>query len=335
MLLLLTTDLHLTARPEHAYRLAYLEWLVPVVKDNNVGAVVICGDLSDAKDHHPGSLVNDVVDRLSVLQDAAPIHILYGNHDGPSPDRPFWRFLGNVANDINYYTAFTTTQLGEARTLMVPWGAEKQLLEHLAHLDAGELIFMHVTANGARVENGTTMTSSFPSVFLKKHVQTRVFSGDIHVPQICGQIEYIGCPYHIHYGDGYEPRTLIYNTDSGQVTTLRYKAAPQLLTVRVEGLPSNIEVKDVKEGDRLKLVVNTDTEILPQDWQRFVAQARSQFDLVGIQLTSAILERHGRVASIEAPSAKRSDEAIVRTYGERRGYEPDILEAGVSLLKEG
>lgn len=313
----------------------YVEWLAQQVSPQRIDATIILGDLSDAKDHHAGQFVNNVVDRLVSLADMAPLHILFGNHDGPSPDRPFWRFLDQLQN-IDYYTLFTIT----APLVMVPFGAESALLSWVnAPYDRaqypGYYVFMHATVNGARVENGTTLTNDalLPARFLPKGFKGRVFSGDVHVPQTIGDVEYVGTPYHIHYGDGFDPRTLVFDTKTGKLTALRYPDAPRLITLRMDPC-TEFEFENLLENDRVKLVGVPSVELLPQDWQAYVREARQVLDAHGITLASAVLERRKETGLLPAaPTAHRSDEAIVRTYAQRMRYDAEVTAAGVELVK--
>lgn len=343
MRVLLTTDLHNTPRPEHSYRLQYLEWLLTVVRDQQVSELIICGDLTDAKDNHPGSLLNAITSRLYALAQVAHVHLLYGNHDGPGPERAYWEFL-NCIPGIKYYTTFHIAHLGTradrfdvpVTALMVPWGAENRLLEYIASTPNVEptLIFMHATVNKAVVENGTTLDSELPSRFLPESWKTvRVFSGDIHVPQICGDVQYIGTPYHIHYGDSFVPRTLVWDSEADALGEGRFPNAPELWAYRVSKL-DGCYFDDIPVGTRVKLIASLDHEILPQDWQTFVLEARQRLEGRGVHLASALLERKHLKHTPSAPSTRRSDEAIVRTYGENQKLDAEMIDTGIALTKE-
>lgn len=349
MRLLLTADLHLTPRPEHAYRLKYLEWLC--AQSALADACAILGDLSDAKDHHPASFVNAVADRIATLSANFDneLYLLFGNHDGPSKDVPYWKFLSHTG--LCYATRFSLHQrsalnakIGKDESLvLVPFGTEQDLLAWLNKTREWEkfrrnTILMHTSADNAVVENGTTLPNpDMPNKFLPTGFRGKVWSGDIHVPQCIGDIEYVGAPYHTRYGDGFTGRTIIYDTETAEVKELHFEDAPRLLTARVE-FPNLQQLehfleKQSRPHDRVKLVGRVDTSVLSQDWNQFIDDARAMAgDLFGVELSGAVLEFAATKAARAAPSARRSDAAIVRTYASQQGFDEVTTQAGLEVL---
>lgn len=328
---MLATDPHLTARPEHAYRIKWLEWLKEQVIANGITALTLMGDLSDAKDNHPGALLNDIGDRIKSLAEVVETHILYGNHDGPSPERAYWRILAMAG--VGYYTTAQVNEINGVPVIFSPWGTEDAGIKLLQQNPSVHSMFMHATAQGSVVENGTVMEGGCPSRFKPPGCLTHVWSGDIHVPQDCGDIRYIGSPYHIHYGDKYSGAVVIYDHATQEETRLAYDAAPRLLAPHIAfGVPHVLGRHRV--GDRMKVTVETAEEILPKDWIEYRNTLRQTLVAQGIIVTSISLDRRVAKASMEPPSMRRSDESVVRTYGERQGYGPEIVEAGVTIVKD-
>lgn len=351
MRLLLTSDLHLTPRPEHAYRLEYLEWIARTVTEEHVHAVVIAGDLVDAKDRHPAWFVNRIVDLLVTIVDQlyteyddGRLHLLFGNHDGPSKDEPFWNFLRHIPH-IHYHTklTFDHNPRVDATLIFAPFGKEHELIERLKGALSSHMhvAFLHASADNALVENGTRIANEkLPSVFIPSmhRDKVRVFSGDIHVPQQLGDITYIGSPYHTRFGDQFQPRTLIYDTAKDQLETLLYEDAPQLLTMRVE-VPNQEQVyhfieKNVRGRDQVKLIGSADHTLLPADWQAFTKFVAHALDECGAVLKSAKLEvLRVDAESVRAPSARRGDGAIVRTYAHQQGFSEETTQEGLAIVE--
>src|SRR5205814_1607714 len=69
-------------------------------------------------------------------------------------------------------------------------------------------IFAHNTFQGANI--GPRRLEGIPTSIFPRNA--KVISGDIHVPQHFGPIEYVGAPYRIDFGDDYEPRVLFLST---------------------------------------------------------------------------------------------------------------------------
>lgn len=327
---LLATDPHLTARPEHAYRIQWLDWLYDQCIKHQITALILMGDLSDAKDGHPGDLLNAIGDRIKRLAQIVELHIIYGNHDGPSPDRAYWRIL--ALTDLNYYTHACPGFVNGVPVIFSPWGTEDAGIKLLHELPQSHSMFMHATVQGAVVENGTVMEGGCPSRFKPSGCLTHIWSGDIHVPQDCGDVRYIGSPYHIHYGDKYAGAVVVYDYEANTETRVAYEEAPRLMAPHIAfGVPDVLGRYRV--GDRMKVTVETDQVILPKDWIEYRNTLRQTLTAKGIIVTSISLDRRVAQVTTEAPSNRRSDESVVRTYGERQGYGQDIVEAGVAIVK--
>jgi hypothetical protein len=281
--------------------------------------------------------VNAIVDRLVSLADVVPVRILMGNHDGSTADRPFWAFLDQLQN-IDYYTKLTPSTLRHrvANALMVPYGQENELVRYLDAHDfiPFTVVFMHATVNGARSENGTKLETPLRSRFLPSGFKGKVWSGDVHVPQIIGDVEYIGCPYHIRYGDSFEPRTVIYDVAVNRIAaTLRYEDAPRLLTVKVP-FGEELDWSQFAEHDRVKLSAEIDCDVLPQDWQAYVARVRGDFAARGVELSGASLDR--KFTGTTEPQrmfATLCDEDIVRRFATGQNYDDDTCNTGLDIVK--
>ena len=331
---LITADLHLTDRPEHAYRFKFLEWLHQQAIEERATQIFLLGDITDQKDRHSAWLVQEVVHAIMKLATVCDLHILYGNHDGPSLDRPYWKFLASLRSTrpICYYTKVVHVD----SCIMSPWGCENEAVSDVRTAMTGTIpsfMFMHATVNGAKTENGTVMEGSCPSSFVPKNTRLKVFSGDIHVPQRVGDVEYVGAPYHVHYGDGFEPRVLLLNPNSGKTRDIHWDGAPRLHTLHLSvgsfSLPDR-----VGNGDRVKIVASTDVALLPADWQSYIQAIRKVIEARGATLTTALLENKVKADALRAlAAARRGDDEIVRNFAEHQKYSDQVTTVGVELAK--
>jgi UDP-2,3-diacylglucosamine pyrophosphatase LpxH len=206
---LLISDLHLTANPRDEYRWKLFDWLCEVMPKHSVRYLYILGDLTDAKDFHGAKLVNRIVDSLLKVYRATQclgIYILRGNHDGVDPTCAYFRFLG---------------QFPAIKFIDTPWmetmsGLEVLLLPHttdpgrwnIDDIAAANLIMMHATVTGSVAENGQQLTGINPG-FLRAGHMAKIYSGDVHIPQMVGRIEYVGAPYPIKFGDDFTGRAVL------------------------------------------------------------------------------------------------------------------------------
>lgn len=240
-MIVVISDLHLTAQPLDEYRWAVMYRLQDEVNANaDVTEVWCLGDITDAKDKHPSSLVNRLVEW--VLSFEVPVRILKGNHDYINGEMPFFKFLDSF-EDIYYYTEPTVEDTPAGRALWLPhtrtavddWAAQS--------LDGVDIVLTHQSYDGAMAANGFKLESKLtPRYFSKRGFKGVVLSGDIHTPQTIGDVTYVGTQYPVVFGDTYSPRYL-----------------------EVHGSGANIEVHPVAVDAPRKLVVNMTTlEDLPK-----------------------------------------------------------------------
>ncbi|KKL89649.1 hypothetical protein LCGC14_1912620, partial [marine sediment metagenome] len=204
---LLTTDLHLSEKTEDQYRFDLFPWIIKHFR-NKVDTVIILGDLTDRKNYHADFFVNKVVDCIRSLAKHFNVYILCGNHDyDVDPTQPFFGFLGKYTN-VTYISTPTIYHnrlfLPHSRKPGKDWGILSK-----SEMGSVDIIFMHQTFRGSVSESGRVLEGISSRRF--QRFECPIFSGDIHVPQQLGPITYVGCPYHIHYGDKFEPRVLLLN----------------------------------------------------------------------------------------------------------------------------
>src|SRR5688572_5186840 len=211
---------------------------------------MICGDLTDEKDHHPATLVNRVVDHIHELAKLCSVIIPKGNHDYTSlHTTPFFTFLKRIKN-----VSWINQPEWWGTYLLLPHSPNPERDWKSLDFKKADLIFAHQTFTGAQSESGREL-HGVPIPFPKG---STVISGDVHVPQKLGPVIYIGAPYTIDFGDDYEPRVLLIkgqNITSVPVTGVQKR----LVECRPEDLTS-IKVKGINEGDIVKLRIEVDAD---------------------------------------------------------------------------
>ena len=236
---IITADIHLTDKSRDEYRWGLFDWLLTQEADE----LLILGDLTDDKDRHSSILVNRVCRAVEKLEEKFRQIILKGNHDYIDPSHPFFRFLGS-SSDITYIADPAVLDLSIGKATFVPagaaWGTFK--LHQTAYL------FTHATFSGAKAENGTTLTGVDPAVL--DGFEGKVYSGDIHVPQK-KPVEYVGAPYHIDFGDNFEPR-LVRIDNKGRASDLHYPDAPKKRVFDILH-PDDLTEENARKGDYVKV----------------------------------------------------------------------------------
>lgn len=261
--MIITTDLHLTDQVGDEYRWDLFKFIRYKANRYKQKELFILGDVTDYKDNHSARLVNRIVaELLSTLKNSwvEQIHILKGNHDYIDSDLPFLYFLSLIPG-ITFHTTPVDLFCGEYKLLLLPHSRdpEHEWSEVLGRSNENlfnrcDFVMMHQTVNGSLASNGMKMPGLSRSFFKSAK---KVYSGDIHVPQVIGNIEYVGAPYTIRFNDVYKPRVLMVNDDGSQ-TNLRLITASKA-TVVVNSI-SDLENASFKKGDQIKLKVHLDRE---------------------------------------------------------------------------
>lgn len=333
---LLASDLHLTTRPDHEYRWEFMDWLADQAIEHDARAVFLLGDLSDAKDNHSAVMVNRVVHAISKLSRICPVHIMYGNHDGPSPDRAYWKFLSELSN-VSYYVENVGFDLCVAKgihvkVLLSPWGTEAEAIA-AAQTAPPDYMFMHASVDGVKVENGQVLQGGTPAKFLPPGAKTKVWSGDIHLSQVVGDVEYVGAPYQCHYGDGFPGRIIKLDPAKRTHESICWGKGPTLHSLKLSAdHPPSIPQR-VKAGDRVKIAAQATASIMPSDWHEWVRGVKKLIEEAGATYVAASLTRAQATRETRGPSARRSDESIVRSYASTQEYDEATVAVGVELIK--
>ncbi len=252
---LISSDLHLSDRPKDQYRFALFDWLAKQQQKHNVSATFLLGDLTDRKDNHSSALVNRVIDELLKLR--PPVYILRGNHDGIDPSNPFFRFLQTIEG-LDFVVEPTVLGRGPAQGVaLIPHQADQATLDRACGIVGHKMpgVMMHQLIDGALAETGTRL-SGLRCPLVEARQPLTWLSGDVHTPQTlnCG-LTYVGAPYHVRFGDNYEPRVLLIgNTE----TDLHFPCLKKWV-IRV-GAMGWINTTFLRKGDHVKIIVTLSPE---------------------------------------------------------------------------
>lgn len=337
MTLVLAADIHLDHNPDHEYRWAIFGNLRQHLGRENVEAVVIAGDLVDRKDRHPAAFVNRVVREIRDLGRVGRVVLVMGNHDYIDKAAPFFGFLGELPG-VEYVREPRDVWFGERRVLCIPHGVSWNVQSHWRRMyslagpdgDRGrpwDLIITHETFRGAMAS--TTQELDGVSLAVVSKDATRgalVVSGDIHVGQRLGNVQYIGSPHHVRFGDAFERRLLLWDFTTSRVARIRVGG---LRRVTAEYRRVNGELVTQAEfgvGDHVKVRFRGGVEDrvlwaeIAQALRLAVTEARAVF--FGDEF---ILEED---ASVEGDVEDDVDDLeLLREYGRRKGLDDAIVAA--------
>jgi hypothetical protein len=300
---LITSDIHLTDRPEDEYRWELFPWLLKQVERRQVAHVCILGDLTDSKDRHSARLVGRVVDCVLKLAAVVDVWLLKGNHDYVDPQCPFFGFLGQLPR-VHYVSVPQVAWLGRRKVLMLPHVREVEAFNN-KHFHDVVAVFTHHTFKGAKLESGVCadwgMTTEEFADLMPSGV--RIVSGDVHVPQRLGCVLYCGAPHPVRFGDTYQPRVLWWS-NAGLKSLSR--ATMKKHVVRV-GLGDDLERvrRKLEAGDQVKVLVDV-SDAAYSDWDKYHARIVALCRNTNTTLASIEAVKEPRVAAVKQASARAS-----------------------------
>lgn len=332
---LITTDLHFTANPRDEYRWGIWSWLRKTCAKESVKTLLILGDLTDAKDYHPAELVNRIVKEVALTRQAGiEILILQGNHDYLRAGHAYFAFLSTLPGVTFITKPLDTGAYGEA-ALFLPHTKNPAKDWADMRFDDCAYVFMHQTVSGAVASNGQKMEGdAFPDL----SGAGKVYSGDIHVPQKIGCVEYVGSPYHVHFGDRFKPRCVLIDSFR-KAHDLRFRTISR---ITLDCLPGEFLVPgsptlELREGDQVKLRIHL-TAAEMHEWAAIkrnaaAALAALKAETCGIELIPPkVRKRFGGQAAARVLTTSTPEEALLR-FVELEGLSGPALDLGLELLE--
>lgn len=293
---------------------------------------MICGDLTDAKDYHSATLVNRLTREIhAISQRCEQVLILQGNHDYLKAGHAFFEFLSVLPNVTFIVKPLELTIDDGPATILMPHSKNPAADWRGMDFSHFDLMFIHQTIKGAKSSNGTAMEGED----LPKLNAGKIWSGDIHVPQVIGPVEYIGSPYHVHFGDSFTPRCVELDR-KGKAHDLHFPSIRRR-AVRIQAL-ADLKRLDLREGDQAKLVISL-TQAEKHEWSRLQREASAWFRDHGIVCQGIRLElerprRHLIYDGEHPPVPEASDEAgAVLRFVEAEDLGPEALDAGLEILE--
>jgi Calcineurin-like phosphoesterase len=319
---LLASDFHLDDKPENAYRWRVFDSLAA----NSDGEILILGDLADRADRHSAVLVNYLISCLTDLTEQGHrLHILCGNHDLPVKGEPYWTFLNKLPK-ISFYSQPTAV----GNRLFLPYSHNPRAEWEGIPFDLYTGIFMHQTVDGADAGHG--MTLSNPNMIELSGIKGRIYSGDIHIPQVVGKVVYVGAPCPIKFGDGYRCRMLLIDDED-------YRLMRDITLRRIK--KRVIELADSRQLDGISLGAGDQARIkfvLPadrvSDWPVEQATIAAWAKEKGVHLASVELILEGQpVQDVGQYSFDSDPEHVLRGYCAAEGISGELLQSGLAFLQ--
>lgn len=332
MTILVTSDLHFSSNPRDEYRHAFVKTLRGMVNEHRVNILMILGDLTETKDRHDAELVNRVVGHIDRLaQSVGKLILLRGNHDWLNdPEMPFFKFLGRLPN-VTWIN--TPTDVGIGLFLPHTTDYERDWAKYIKNgFGDFTVVFCHNTFKGAIADNGAELDGIPPAIFPK---DIDVISGDVHTPQEVGPVTYVGAPYHIDFGNHYDPRVLLID-EKGRVKSIPCYGPTKRL-VEIKSVKELDRVKGLAKGDILKVRVTIDRSQVAE-WAEIRQKVREWGEdnhyLVHV-VQPVIADADRRLDTGKRRNLAKTDEELFDQYCRRMDIDDRTAKVGRDIMEEG
>lgn len=327
--MILTSDWHLTDNPADEYRWRVFDELAKAAQKYDDREVYMLGDLTDRKDRHSAELVNRVVASfMKLLVNNVHITVLMGNHDKPISGTPFWQFLKTTY--VQGALDFVTAPLAAGDLLLLPYSADPRVDWQGIPFARYKAIFMHQTVTGAVGNNGVVLENKNMPLFPRG---PKLYSGDIHTPQVINRVSYVGAPHHVAFGDNYTCRMLRLD-DSYSIAQEITLKPPSKWMIRVSS-KAELTAHPIVRLDQARVIYKlplSDIEHWPEihDWIANWGELRSVI-LVSIEPD---IEGTSALSEEELPTFDVEPESVLRMFAEAEEIDETLLSAGLEFVRE-
>lgn len=301
---LIIGDTHFTDNARDRHRFQLFNWIRLQQRKYKPAATFLAGDLCDAKDRHSATLVNQVVAGLTSLE--PPVYIDRGNHDYRDPSNPFFNFLNHI-DGLEFVIEPKVVKHG-LRMGIIPHYREQDEFDDAARrlVSGSDAFLVHQTFEGAIAETGARLNGLSASLVRSFDLPGGVIAGDVHMPQTAPPVTYLGCPYHVRFGDDYTPRCLLID-EKGKQSNL-YFDAPFKWSLKITDKVDIENNERLHAGDQVKLTVELTREEAV-DWKQIKAGVLAickerQLDVYGVKM---------EVLTSNKPTIKRAVNAGSKT----------------------
>lgn len=334
---ILVADLHLTSVARDEYRWRLFPWLKDELAKHNA-ELFILGDLTEAKNYHSSDLVNRIVDALKSLD--AKVRIVPGNHDAVDVKLPYFRFLRHYDFVTYYETPFMCPVEGR-QVFFLPHSKDFVGWES-RYLQDAEFIFMHQTWHGSVSETGHVLDAGEHGKqlehVLKAARRAQIWSGDIHVPQKAGPVNYVGAPYPIRFGDAFQPRAVLMAGGMRHVSNLTPPRFGRHHVTLFSDFTSLRPLPQMQPGDQARYTIRLKRSEFGE-WGRISALIKKACQETEVELCGLEVER---IADESLPAIRKrgegklvskTPEQVLGEWCAKQSLEKPIVDAGLEILR--
>lgn len=257
MKLILATDLHCQDGIYVNICIDFLDYLSRYAKKNGITKIVILGDIFDKSNRVKYDTFVPLFKKLQEMkEDGFEMYFIVGNHDIYTMDgdtivetfSPFGEVI-KTAKEFDF---------DGVKINMSPFTTDPN---EVPTVDA-DYLFTHLPIDGFLFDNGMEAKEkhSFPVDFFSNY--KKVFTGHYHKRQTRGNIEYVGSPYQLSFGEAGDTNKgfVVFEPSTGNQEFVKYELAPTYMKIGYDELiEEGFDPNEVKNSF-VKIVIDKKIE---------------------------------------------------------------------------
>ena len=244
--IILTADLHIQEGLYCQVGLDYLDYLTEYALSNKINKIAFLGDLLDKSSRIKNDVFVPLFKKIEYMKEQGlEMWFIFGNHDITSTNTnssilEVFEKYGHLVNSIQTY------KLGNYTINMSPFTKDADLVPTVN----ADYLFTHLNIIGFDLGGGRIAgeeQQAFPISMFSNYKM--VFTGHYHKRQCIENVQYIGAPYQLNFGDvddfnkGFE----VLNLENGEREFIKYDKAPKFKKYPYDELWGLVQ--NSKEGD--------------------------------------------------------------------------------------
>lgn len=257
--IILTADLHIQEGLYCEVGLDYLDYLSEYAMSNGINKIAFLGDLLDKSSRIKNDVFVPLFKKIeSMKEQGFEMWFIFGNHDITSTITnssilEVFEKYGHLVNSIQTY------ELGNYTINMSPFTKDPSLVPTVN----ADYLFTHLNITGFDLGGGRIAgeeQQAFPVSMFSNYKM--VFTGHYHKRQRMENIQYIGAPYQLNFGDAgdYNKGFEILNLDNGDTEFIKYTKAPNFKKYSYDELWDLVnntkEEDDFLQNSLIKIVID-------------------------------------------------------------------------------
>jgi len=326
---IILADLHFDSDPLTEYRWDIFYNIKRIIsKYTSIDFIDILGDLTEKKDKHDSALVNRITYHLQDLVGTthAKVRILMGNHDYINEDEPFFEFLNQI--DGVY---FISHPLKNGDTFFIP--NSKNLVIPNEGLEGTNFLYLHQPFKGSVAQGGFILQEGAdPS--LVENLSCTIYSGDIHSPQKVGNINYVGAPYHVYFGDNYDGRAIVISHNKVYSEPLVFPKRHSVIIRKI----GDLDLLNFNNGDQIKFKIELEkTKFhLWDTWKGIVRDFCTDkgLNLVSTELKPLYAVEELKILNSDGEYVIKDSKEIIDRFAENEKLTDEFVEIAYEVVNE-